>query len=71
MNHILQDLADKAAELVSDTVMYGQSEREYYERVAFAKLLVTACADVVNDAIKHNLPVSAYSDLIKEHFGVK
>ena len=38
--------------------------------LAFAKLIVDICIDLVEDSVDHREPASTYSSKIREHFGI-
>jgi hypothetical protein len=41
------------------------------DKTEFAELIVRECVSIVEDAVNHREPASAYVDKIKHHFGVK
>ena len=69
MNSILRELLIDATE-ISENYEKGTIERVVDHKI-FAELIVTECANVIQDFIDHRFPASEYPERLKKYFGVE
>ena len=62
-------LADKAQAKVQNREFGTYDTRKF--NLAFARLIVEICADIVEDSVDHREPASTYGDKIRVHFGME
>ena len=68
---------ERYIEMLSERITLQVQSREngtYDTRkfnLAFAKLIVDICVDLVEDGVDHREPASTYGDKIRDHFGME
>jgi hypothetical protein len=62
-------IADKAQAKVQNRENGTYDTRKF--NLAFARMIVDICIDLVEDGVDHREPASTYGDKIRDHFGME